>query len=71
MFSEEKVNKLRECYKKGCRIELVYTDDPYTKLVPGDKGTVKCVDDAGQIHISWDNGSSLAMIPEIDKIKKI
>ena len=30
------------------------------KLSPGDLGTVQFVDDAGQIHVSWDCGHSLA-----------
>jgi len=58
-------------YEKGQRIELVYTSDPYTHLKPGDKGTVKFIDGIGQIHIQWDSGSSLAMIPGEDEIKKI
>ena len=34
-------------------------DEPYAKLQPGDLGTVRNVDDAGQIHISWDQGTSI------------
>ena len=42
--SEETVERLRKEYPKGTRVELVQMDDPFTKLVPGDKGTVKHVD---------------------------
>ena len=30
-------------------------------------GTIKFVDGIGQIHVAWDNGSSLAVQPENDE----
>jgi hypothetical protein len=61
--SRETVERLRRTYPAGCRVELVHMDDPYnTKLVPGSKGTVVSVDDAGTIHVSWDCGSSLGVV---------
>ena len=62
---------LKEKYPKGTRVELINMEDPYSKLLPGDKGTVICVDDIGTIHISWDKGSSLGLIPGVDSFKKI
>ena len=53
----------------GKRIELISTTDPYTSLEPGDKGTVGHVDDIGTIHVSWDNGSKLGLVPGEDKYK--
>ena len=41
------------------------------KLVPGCQGTVRWVDDMGTIHVSWDCGSSLGLIPGEDEFKKI
>ena len=55
-------------YKKEQRVELISTTDEYTTLVPGDKGTVRLVDDIGTIHINWDNGNTLGMIPGEDQI---
>ncbi len=55
-------------YKKEQRVELISTTDEYTTLVPGDKGTVRLVDDMGTIHINWDNGNTLGMIPGEDQI---
>ena len=46
-------------------------DDPYTSLTTGDKGTVRCVDDMGTIHISWDCGSTLGAVYGEDIITKI
>ena len=58
---------LRKMYPEGCRVSLErMVDEPYAKLHPGDLGTVRNVDDAGQIHISWDQGSSVAVIYKVD-----
>lgn len=50
---KELIEMLRQRYPVGARVELTHMDDPYnTKLVPGCKGTVRCVDDIGTIHVS-------------------
>lgn len=51
----------------GRRVRLVRTTDTYTALVPGDEGTVDLVDDMGTVHVLWDNGSSLGLIPDEDQ----
>jgi len=51
-------------YQPGDRIALVAADDPDTRLRPGDQGTVTRWDPAqGQLHIRWDSGSTLTMLP--------
>jgi hypothetical protein len=45
--SKETVERLRKEYPHGTRVELVRMDDPYSRLQPGDKGTVDFVDDSG------------------------
>lgn len=50
----------------GARIRLINTSDPYTTLTPGDEGTVDLIDDAGTIHITWDSGSHLGLLPGED-----
>lgn len=65
-----------EVFERGDRVELVYTSDPHTRLVPGDLGTVyrQSSDGDGRrtVSISWDSGSSLAMlIDEGDDIRKV
>ena len=45
--SRETVERIRIQYVRGSRVELVNMDDPYTKLKPGDQGTVNFVDDTG------------------------
>jgi hypothetical protein len=55
----------------GKRVELIYTNDEYTRLIPGDQGIVNFIDDAGTVFVSWDNKSTLGLIPGIDKWKYI
>ena len=61
----------KEMYPKGTRIELISMDDPFAPVEPGTQGTVDFVDDMGQIHMKWDNGRTLALIPSEDVFKKI
>ena len=70
-ISKEMLTVLREKYPTGTRVELGRMDDPYTSLTTGDKGTVRCVDDIGTIHINWDCGSSLGAVYGVDIITKI
>ena len=56
--------------KPGTRVRCLRMDDP--RPVPsGTTGTVRMVDGAGQIHVSWDNGRSLALVPEVDEFEVI
>lgn len=69
--SRETVEKIRKMYPTGSRVELIQMDDPYSHLKPGDKGTVRSVDDTGTIFISWDNGSGLGIVYGIDQVRKL
>ena len=62
----DRVQRLKERYPAGTRIILKSMDDPFAAIPPGTKGTVRLVDDAGQLHMKWDNGSALALIPGED-----
>jgi hypothetical protein len=58
--------------KIGDRIELIETDDSWTKLEPGSKGTVtKIEEDQDLIWVKWDNGEKLALLIGIDKFRII
>lgn len=69
--SKETVNRLREQYPKGSRVELVRMNDLYSKLKPGDRGTVDFIDDTGTIFCSWDNGSTLGVVYGEDAVKRL
>ena len=56
--SKKTIEYLRKEYPTGSRVELVRMED--VQAPPkGMLGTVIAVDDAGTIHVGWDNGSSL------------
>lgn len=65
-MSREKVEAIKNNYPEGTRVELNYMDDPYAKLKKGDQGNVMFTDDAGTVHVQWDSGSTLGVIPGID-----
>ena len=69
--SKEIVERLREEYPEGTRVELVHMDDMYSRLNSGDKGTVRFVDDTGTIFVRWDCGSGLGIVYGEDSCRKI
>ena len=71
MFNERKINALKKMYPAGTRIQLDHMDDPFHPVESGTMGTVKFVDDAGTIHMSWDSGSSLGLCPDSDEFHVI
>ena len=52
--------------KIGTTLELIEMQGE-KQMPKGLRGVVTHIDDAAQIHVKWQNGSSLAIIPEIDK----
>jgi hypothetical protein len=67
--SKETVERLRREYPAGTRVELIAMDDPYTKLKSGDRARIRGVDDAGNILCEWDCGSTLSLIPDVDRFR--
>jgi len=58
--------------KIGNRIQLIQTDDTWSNLEKGSKGTViEIEEDQDLIWVQWDNGEKLALILGIDKFKLI
>lgn len=62
MPSAAAIESLRKRYPAGTRVVLGCMNDPYTKLRPGDQGTVTDIDDCGTVFVSWDRGSSLGLV---------
>lgn len=60
MLKQRDCEKIRAEYPKGTQIELVEMGGE-ERMQPGLKGVVDMVDDMGQIHVVWENGSSLAL----------
>ena len=57
---------LRKQYPVGTRIRLDSMQDPYAPVEAGTTGKLDYIDDAGQFHMKWDNGRTLALIPGVD-----
>jgi hypothetical protein len=60
----------KNAVKVGDRVKLVFINDTWTELKPGDKGTIYKIDDNQElIWVDWDNGEQLALLTGIDKFK--
>lgn len=63
------MERIKEGYPIGTRIELLSTMDDIQGVEKGIKGTVIGVDDMGTIHMKWDNGRGFGLIPGEDNFK--
>ena len=61
-MNKDRIEYLRKMYPEGTRIKINEMNDPYHPVPSGTLGTVDRVDDAGTIHMTWDNGQSLGLI---------
>lgn len=68
--SRETVERVRNAYPVGCRVELTHMDDMQAPPI-GTKGTVLGVDDTASIMVSWDNGSGLNVVYGEDSCRKL
>lgn len=69
---ENQKNKLKQKYPIGTRLRIIslVNDEPH--LPNNSEGTVVGYDDQPALLMSWDNGSSLSLLPYSgDKFEKI
>ena len=59
LYHRDFVERMREQYPPGTRVEVVSLCNEEEHLKPGMKGTVVAVDDQPALLVDWDNGSSL------------
>ncbi|MBQ9110039.1 MAG: DUF4314 domain-containing protein [Oscillospiraceae bacterium] len=64
--SREQIQRYKEMYPKGTLIQLDHMNDPYP-VPAGTVGVVVSVDDGGNVQVRWQNGRTLAVIPEADQ----
>ena len=68
--NKDYIEHLRRKYQPGTRLQLSCMKDEFP-VPPGSIGTVECIDDAGQIHMHWENGRSLAIVPGVDSFHRV
>ena len=59
------IEQLKTKYKKGVRVKLISMEGE-PQMPEGLNGVVTLVDDMGQIHVEWENGSTLALNIDCD-----
>ena len=64
------VRRIKMNFPSGTRVVLGHMSDPYVVMPAGIKGTVEDVDDAGTIHVRWDNGRKLGVVYGEDACRK-
>ena len=53
--------------KKGCRLVLDEMRDDPQPIAPGSQGVFEGYDGVGDLMMKWDSGSTLKLIPSVDK----
>ena len=69
--NENQLKSLRERYPAGTIIRLIHMADTIAPIPPDTIGEVQYIDDAGNIHMKWNNGRSLALIEDVDNFEVI
>lgn len=69
-MDREWVEIIRKAYPKGCTVVVDEMKD-IQAVPPGTKGRVTVVDDVGTIHVAWETGSSLGLVPGEDKFHRV
>lgn len=67
---DDDIKRIKQEYPKGTRVVCIRMEDPHG-VPERTEGTVKNVDDIGTIHVAWENGSTLGLIPGHDIFKKV
>ena len=68
--SRETVERIRREYPAGTRVKLLEMDDCQSPPI-GTLGTVIAVDDTAGLIMCWDNGSSLNVVFNHDRVVKV
>ena len=62
LYHKDFVERMRNQYPPGTRVEVISLCNEEEHLKPGMKGTVVGVDDQPALLVDWDNGSSLSLL---------
>lgn len=67
-MTRHEVEMIKDRFLPGMRV-LLHEMKGESRMYDGLEGTIESVDDIGQIHVRWDNGSSLALNYEEDSFE--
>ena len=67
-MTQHEVEMIKDKFQSGMRI-LLHEMRGEPRMYDGLEGMIESVDDIGQIHVRWDNGSSLALNYEEDSFE--
>ena len=70
VLTTKELEDLKKKFLPGQRIKLISMADVQAPE-SGTLGTVRCVDDIGTVHMKWDTGSGLGLIPGVDQFEII
>ena len=62
LYHKDFVERMRNQYPPGTRVEVISLCNEEEHLKPGMKGPVMGVDDQPALLVNWDNGSSLSLL---------
>lgn len=65
------ISAVRDTLEKGTVIQCNHMRDPSHPVPDGTRGVVEQVDDAGLVHVKWENGSGLNLDPLVDDFEII
>ena len=69
MMTRKEIDRIKAEYPPGSHVKLIETKGE-PQMLYGLKGTVMAIDGIGQIHVNWENGSTLALTEE-DRFEKM
>ena len=67
--NQKEVKLLRQKYKPGTKVQLIKMYDYISPVSSGTIGSVDFIDDIGNIHMKWENGSRLSLIVGLDEFR--
>ena len=63
--------RYKEAYPPVTRIMLLSMNYPHNPVESGTRGTIEYVDDVVTLHMKWDNGQGLGLVPDEDKFRRL
>lgn len=69
--TKEEIEKIKETYIPGQKIELINLYSSFHLLLSGRRGMIEFIDDLGNIHVIWERNLNVPLVVGIDEFKII